>query len=133
MSSGGVKIQASSGVLHVLMILVPCRYLDPDMYSMIQDSSDSIRSTRFQRLTEAICGLVRGRERAPACPSSTSGCDCGSVQIEDYSMVRFLPFDCTDEEGVNIVLQHIDFSIQYGEDLDFKEPKVKESTQPTLK
>lgn len=39
-------------------------------------------------------------------------------------MVRFLPFDCTDEEGINIVLQHIDFSIQYGEDLDFKEPKV---------
>lgn len=40
-------------------------------------------------------------------------------------MVRFLPFDCTDEEGVNIVLQHIDFSIQYGEDLELKEPKVK--------
>lgn len=48
-----------------------------------------------------------------------------SVQIDDYSMVRFLPFDCTDEEGINIVLQHIDFSIQYGEDLEFKEPKVK--------
>lgn len=48
-----------------------------------------------------------------------------TVQIDDYSMVRFLPFDRTDEEGINIVLQHIDFSIQYGEDLDFKEPKVK--------
>lgn len=46
------------------------------------------------------------------------------VQIDDYSMVRFLPFDRTDEEGINIVLQHIDFSIQYGEDLEFKEPKV---------
>lgn len=43
-------------------------------------------------------------------------------------MVRFLPFDRTDEEGVNIVLQHIDFSIQYGEDLEFKEPKVKKQT-----
>lgn len=45
-------------------------------------------------------------------------------------MVRFLPFDCTDEEGVNVVLQHIDFSIQYGEDLDFKEPKVKQAPPP---
>ena len=45
-------------------------------------------------------------------------------QIEDYSMVRFLPFDRSDEEGINIVLQNIDFSIQYGEDLEFKEPKV---------
>lgn len=50
--------------------------------------------------------------------------DAASVQIDDYSMVRFLPFDCTDEEGINIVLQHIDLSIQYGEDLDFKEPRV---------
>lgn len=47
------------------------------------------------------------------------------VQIDDYSMVRFLPFDRTDEEGINIVLQNIDFSIQYGEDLEFKEPKVR--------
>ena len=46
-------------------------------------------------------------------------------------MVRFLPFDCTDEEGINIVLQHIDFSIQYGEDLEFKEPKVRKSTNTT--
>lgn len=49
-------------------------------------------------------------------------CLCG--QIDDYSMVRFMPFDRTDEEGINIVLQHIDFSIQYGEDLELKEPKV---------
>ncbi|KAM3600203.1 uncharacterized protein V6R79_019431 [Siganus canaliculatus] len=76
------------------------KYLDPDMYSMMEDNSDTIRSTKFKKLTQAICGL-----------------------IDDYSMVRFLPFDRTDEEGINIVLQHIDFSIQYGEDLEFKEPK----------
>lgn len=76
------------------------KYLDPDMYSMMEDNSVSLRSKRFEKLTKAICGL-----------------------IDDYSMVRFLPFDRTDEEGVNIVLQHIDFSIQYGEDLEFKEPK----------
>ncbi|KAF7659364.1 hypothetical protein LDENG_00299150 [Lucifuga dentata] len=76
------------------------KYLDPDMYSMIEDNSDTFRSTKFKKLTKAICGL-----------------------IDDYSMVRFLPFDRTDEEGISIVLQHIDFSIQYGEDMEFKEPK----------
>ncbi|KAF3702180.1 GPN-loop GTPase 3 [Channa argus] len=76
------------------------KYLDPDMYSMMEDNS--IGSTKFRKLTKAICVCV---------------------QIDDYSMVRFLPFDRTDEEGINIVLQHIDFSIQYGEDLEFKEPK----------
>ncbi|XP_056288097.1 GPN-loop GTPase 3 [Pseudoliparis swirei] len=76
------------------------KYLDPDMYSMMEDSIDNNRSAKFKKLTQAICGLV-----------------------DDYSMVRFLPFDRTDEEGMNIVLQNIDFCIQYGEDLEFKEPK----------
>uniref|UniRef100_A0A672SVK9 GPN-loop GTPase 3 n=1 Tax=Sinocyclocheilus grahami TaxID=75366 RepID=A0A672SVK9_SINGR len=76
------------------------KYLDPDMYSMMEDNSAALRSKKFKKLTKAICGL-----------------------IDDYSMVRFLPFDRTDEEGISIVLQHIDFSIQYGEDLEFKEPK----------
>lgn len=47
------------------------------------------------------------------------------LQIDDYGMVRFLPFDRSDEESINIVLQHIDTTIQYGEDLEFKEPKVR--------
>ncbi|XP_034458139.1 GPN-loop GTPase 3 isoform X2 [Hippoglossus hippoglossus] len=85
------------------------KYLDPDMYSMMEDSSDCIRSTKFKKLTQAICGL-----------------------IDDYSMVRFLPFDRTDEEGINIVLQNIDFSIQYGEDLELKEPKETDEEPSNL-
>ncbi|MEQ2275238.1 GPN-loop GTPase 3 [Xenotaenia resolanae] len=85
------------------------KYLDPDMYSMMEDNSESFRSKKFKKLNKAICGL-----------------------IDDYSMVRFLPFDRTDEEGVNIVLQNIDFSIQYGEDLEVKEPKEVDEEQPNL-
>jgi len=39
----------------------PCifvRYLDPDMYTMMEDNSDTIRSTKFKKLTKAICDLV---------------------------------------------------------------------------
>ncbi|XP_063313050.1 GPN-loop GTPase 3 [Pelobates fuscus] len=79
------------------------KFLDPDMYSMIDDSCTRFKSKKFKKLTKAICGL-----------------------IDDYSMVRFLPFDRSDEECINIVLQHIDFAIQYGEDLEFKEPKENE-------
>ncbi|XP_007441837.1 GPN-loop GTPase 3 [Python bivittatus] len=82
------------------------KYLDPDMYSVLEDSTDLLKSRRFKKLTKAICGL-----------------------IDDYSMVRFLPLDRSDEESVNIVLQHIDFAIQYGEDLEFKEPKESEEEQ----
>lgn len=34
------------------------RYLDPDMYSMIEDSTNILRSKRFKKLTKSICGLV---------------------------------------------------------------------------
>uniref|UniRef100_A0A4W3HG05 GPN-loop GTPase 3 n=1 Tax=Callorhinchus milii TaxID=7868 RepID=A0A4W3HG05_CALMI len=84
------------------------KYLDPDMYSLMHDSKDSWRSKKFRKLTKAICGL-----------------------IDDYSMVRFLPFDQSDEESVNIVLQHIDFSIQYGEDFEVREPREKEEDLET--
>ncbi|NWV55843.1 GPN3 GTPase, partial [Daphoenositta chrysoptera] len=85
------------------------KYLDPDMYSMIEDSTNILRSKRFKKLTKSICGL-----------------------IDDYGMVRFLPLDRSDEESINIVLQHIDFTIQYGEDLEFKEPKECEEDKSAL-
>lgn len=34
------------------------RYLDPDMYSVMEDSSATMRSKKFMKLTKAICGLV---------------------------------------------------------------------------
>ena len=45
-------------------------------------------------------------------------------QIDDYSLVRFLPLDISDEESINDVLLQIDTAIQYGEDQEPKEPKV---------
>ncbi|KAG3279044.1 GPN-loop GTPase 3 isoform X2 [Ictidomys tridecemlineatus] len=85
------------------------KFLDPDMYSFLKDSTSDFRSKKFKKLTKAICGL-----------------------IDDYSMVRFLPYDQSDEESMNIVLQHIDFAIQYGEDLEFKEPKEHEDESSSL-
>jgi hypothetical protein len=43
-------------------------------------------------------------------------------QIEDYSMVSFIPLNIRDEDSINYVLSNIDNAIQYGEDI---EPKVK--------
>ncbi|XP_006865555.1 PREDICTED: GPN-loop GTPase 3 [Chrysochloris asiatica] len=85
------------------------KFLDPDVYSLLDDSTGDLRSKKFKKLTKAICGL-----------------------IDDYSMVRFLPYDQSDEESMNIVLQHIDFAIQYGEDLEFKEPKEHEDESSSM-
>eukprot|EP00752_Nemacystus_decipiens_P002239 g2123.t1 len=55
---------------------------------------------RLARLTEAISGV-----------------------LDDYTMVNFLPLDIRDEEDIALVLNHADYIVQYGEDLEPKQPK----------
>jgi hypothetical protein len=80
------------------------KFLEPDMMSLLademDDNGDNPLSVRFHKLNQAIATL-----------------------IEDYSLVKFLPLDITDEESINDILIQIDNAIQYGEDLEPKEPK----------
>jgi hypothetical protein len=46
------------------------------------------------------------------------------VQIDDYALVKFLPLYINDEDSMNAVLANIDSAIQYGEDMEPREPKV---------
>uniref|UniRef100_A0A2K5N7I5 GPN-loop GTPase 3 n=1 Tax=Cercocebus atys TaxID=9531 RepID=A0A2K5N7I5_CERAT len=82
---------------------------NPKKKKKLEDSTSDLRSKKKKKKKKAICGL-----------------------IDDYSMVRFLPYDQSDEESMNIVLQHIDFAIQYGEDLEFKEPKEREDESSSM-
>lgn len=40
-----------------------------------------------------------------------------------FFQVNFLPLDIRDEEDVALVLHHADYIVQYGEDLEPKQPK----------
>lgn len=78
------------------------KFLEPDMEQLQYDIEQEGRtqwSDRFKKLSGAIGGL-----------------------IEDYGLVNFLPLDIRDEESVASVLAVIDNAIQYGEDLEPKEP-----------
>ncbi|KAL9646899.1 hypothetical protein ABK040_013759 [Willaertia magna] len=57
------------------------------------------RNKSFSKLNEAIISL-----------------------IENFNMVGFLELDISDEESVNYVLSYTDMCLQYGEDLEAKEP-----------
>lgn len=46
-----------------------------------------------------------------------------AAQIEDHSIVSFLPLDITNEDSLTAVLSHIDHTMQFGED---EEPKAPE-------
>jgi len=74
------------------------KYVTPDIPSLISDLNKS-SSGQFQKLNEAIGTL-----------------------LEDYSMVAFVPLNIKDEESVTSLLLQIDNAIQYGEDLEIREP-----------
>jgi len=74
-------------------------FLDPDVETLI-DSLNNETTGPFKRLNQSMGRL-----------------------IQDYSMVSFQPLDITDEESITVTLAHIDNAIQYGEDLEVKEPK----------
>lgn len=44
-------------------------------------------------------------------------------QINDFSMVAFVPMNITREESIETVLLHVDHAINYGDDLEPTEPK----------
>ncbi|KAI9497022.1 GPN-loop GTPase [Zychaea mexicana] len=85
------------------------RYLDPDPLLIAEEAgaieqdqasnNANSRSFKFQALNQAIVQL-----------------------IDDYSMVSFIPLNITDEDSVEYVLSTIDNAMQYGEDLEPKEP-----------
>ncbi|ELU41748.1 ATP(GTP)-binding protein Fet5 [Rhizoctonia solani AG-1 IA] len=77
------------------------RFLDPDPFLMQsapgQPSSTEEQNPRFHHLNEAI--------------------------IEDHPLVSFLPLNLSSTRSLDAVLSHIDYTMQYGEDEEPREPK----------
>lgn len=46
-----------------------------------------------------------------------------TLQIEDYSLVKFHPLDVSDEDSISDLQLSIDNAIQYGEDAEPREEK----------
>lgn len=49
--------------------------------------------------------------------------------IDDYALVKFHPVDTSDEDSIGDALLIIDNVLQYGEDLDVREPKEFENNE----
>lgn len=73
-------------------------FLEPDTYTLLNALNEDSTSL-MKPMNEAIAEL-----------------------IEEYSLVAFTPLDITDEENVEGVLSMIDMAIQYGEDVEPKDP-----------
>ncbi|KAG6820102.1 hypothetical protein H0H93_005414 [Arthromyces matolae] len=77
------------------------RYLDPDplLLATSYGSQANPSNPRFHALNQAIVQL-----------------------IEDHPLVSFLPLDLTNSDSLETVVSHIDYTMQYGEDEEPKEP-----------
>ncbi len=53
-------------------------------------------------------------------------------QIEDYSLVRFLPLDNSDEESIGDLLLSIDIALQHDEDQEVRIPKEEDRELPNF-
>lgn len=76
------------------------RFIDPDVYQLANSEISNAFLGRYSQLNKAIAGV-----------------------IYDYSLVKFHALDMSKEDSITNLLVEIDLSIQYGEDLDVKEPK----------
>lgn len=77
------------------------RFLDPDplLLAPVPGQEPNKANPRFHALNQAIVQL-----------------------IEDHPLVSFLPLDLSSSESLETVVSHIDYTIQYGEDEEPKEP-----------
>lgn len=77
------------------------RFLDPDPLLLVNEPGreGNVTNPRFHSLNRAIVQL-----------------------IEDHPLVSFLPLDLTNPDSLETVISHIDYTIQYGEDEEPKEP-----------
>lgn len=81
------------------------RFLDPDPLLLVVAPGDDAQkqaemNPRFHSLNQAIVQL-----------------------IEDHPLVSFLPLDLSDPDTLETVISHIDYTMQYGEDEEPREPR----------
>ncbi|XP_050409535.1 GPN-loop GTPase 3 [Patella vulgata] len=80
------------------------RYLEPDLHSLLHEEFEETKfNHRFRKLNDSI-----------------------ATMIDDYSLVKFIPLDISDEENFNDLLIQIDLAIQYGDDLEHREIREPE-------
>jgi GPN-loop GTPase len=76
------------------------RFTDPDVAELANSEQSNMFLGRYSQLNKALASV-----------------------IYDYSLVKFYVLDMSKETSITDLLTEIDLSIQYGEDLDVKEPK----------
>uniref|UniRef100_A0A1I7WUY3 GPN-loop GTPase 3 n=1 Tax=Heterorhabditis bacteriophora TaxID=37862 RepID=A0A1I7WUY3_HETBA len=82
-------------------------FLETDTRSIVECDKTHIWNERHRQLTRTIAQV-----------------------LEDYSMVKFVPLNCEDDDSIEQLMLVIDTTIQYGEDLEVRD-RFPEDEDPT--
>ncbi|XP_014790902.2 GPN-loop GTPase 3 [Octopus bimaculoides] len=80
------------------------RYLEPDMITLLNEEfNEKKHGNRYHKMNSLMAQMV-----------------------DDYGLVCFMPLDISEDDNssLNDILLQVDIAIQYGEDLEPKEPRV---------
>ena len=102
------------------------RYLAPAGADLVSELHRTM-GARFRNLNEALARIVRCWIRLCVLAGCGLGRPCLTdyycrsallvpfrTQLDEYSMVAFVPLDITDEDSLDYVLAQVDHAIQYG-------------------
>jgi GTPase SAR1 family protein len=136
-SSWGYRV-GSVYLLDALFVLEPAKFISGCMLSLscmmqlelphinVITKCDMADKEQVEMVLDAEGpGLIRMLDQNTPAKMKRLTAAMGSV-IEDYMIVSFCMLDITDEQSIEEVLARIDHAIQYGEDLEPKEPKEDE-------
>ncbi|KAL3900470.1 MAG: hypothetical protein SGCHY_001310 [Lobulomycetales sp.] len=85
------------------------KYFDVDVTDILAFSEPGMNPSKFTALDSAMAQL-----------------------IQEYNMVSFIPLNITRESSITYLLSHIDHAVQYGEDLEPREPKELGMGEPDV-
>lgn len=81
---------------------------------------DSEGAGMINSLDPSVTGRLKGLAQAM------------SNVVDDYMIVSFAMLDVSDEDSIEEVLMRTDHAVQYGEDLEPKEPRDEDFGEPNI-
>lgn len=125
----------SSYLLDSLFVLEPAKFISGCLLSLscmlqlelphvnIVTKCDMSDKTEVQRILDSESSWMINAMDVQSSGKLKKLTEAFSTVVDDYMMVSFVMLDITDEESIELVLSHTDHAVQYGEDIEPKEPQ----------
>jgi len=95
------------------------RFLDPDSFSLLDDDDDNLGG--FGNSSPSTSSSSAPAPQHPLKRRFRQLTNALARVVDDFSLVRFIPLNISDENSIEEVFYSVNNAIQYGEDADVRE------------